>query len=61
MRNGGYILIDNVLWHGKIIEENPNQDTQAILETNKMLFEDTDFITTIIPIRDGILMAERVK
>lgn len=61
LKKGGYILIDNVLWHGKIIEDNPNQDTQAILETNKMLFEDMDFITTIIPIRDGILMAEKFK
>jgi predicted O-methyltransferase YrrM len=61
LRKGAFLLIDNVLWHGKIIEGNPNQDTQAILKTNQMLFEDRDFITTIIPIRDGILIAEKIN
>jgi predicted O-methyltransferase YrrM len=54
-------MIDNVLWHGKVVMENPNLDTQAIIDTNKMVFEDSDFITSIVPIRDGILMARKIK
>jgi predicted O-methyltransferase YrrM len=54
-------LIDNVLWHGKVVQEIPNKDTQAILDTNKMVFEDLDYITSIVPLRDGILMARKIK
>lgn len=61
LKKEGILMIDNVLWHGKIVMENPNKDTQAIIDTNKMVFEDSDFITSIVPIRDGILMARKIK
>jgi predicted O-methyltransferase YrrM len=61
LKKEGILMIDNVLWHGKVVMENPNKDTQAIIDTNKMVFEDSDFITSIVPIRDGILMARKIK
>lgn len=60
LKSGGYILVDNVLWHGKVIEENiTNKDTLAIIQMTKMMFEDKDFQCSIIPIRDGILIARK--
>lgn len=61
LKKEGILMIDNVLWHGKVVLENPNKDTQAILDTNKMVFKDLDFITSIVPIRDGILIARKTK
>lgn len=61
LKKEGILMIDNVLWHGKVVLENPNKDTQAIIDTNKMVFEDLDFITSIVPIRDGILIARKIN
>ena len=59
LRSGGFLLVDNVLWHGKVIKPNPNKDTLAIMKLNQMVFSDIDFETSIVPIRDGILMARK--
>lgn len=61
LKKEGILMIDNVLWHGKVVLENPNKDTQAIIDTNKMVFDDLDFITSIVPIRDGILIARKIN
>ena len=61
LKKEGILMIDNVLWHGKVVLDNPNKDTQAILDTNKMVFDDLDFITSIVPIRDGILIARKIN
>ncbi|SKB61388.1 Predicted O-methyltransferase YrrM [Soonwooa buanensis] len=55
LRSGGVILIDNVLWYGKVLEENPsNKATQQIKLVNKIVAEDPDFENLILPLRDGI-------
>ncbi len=61
LKKEGILMIDNVLWHGKVVLENPNKDTQAIIDTNKMVFDDLDFITSIVPIRDGLLIARKIN
>ena len=56
VRQGGYILADNVLWSGKVLLDNPPKDaqTQSIIAFNRMVQEDTRVDNVIIPIRDGI-------
>ena len=56
VRPGGYILADNVLWDGKVYQENVPQDaqTQGIFNFNKMVKEDQRVENVIIPIRDGM-------
>ena len=56
VRPGGYILADNVLWDGKVYQENVPQDaqTQGIFNFNKMVKEDSRVENVIIPIRDGM-------
>jgi predicted O-methyltransferase YrrM len=61
VRKGGYILIDNVLWGGRVAQDSPNKDTLAILELNKMVFDDLDFISSILPLRDGLTIAKKIK
>ena len=56
VRPGGYILADNVLWDGKVLQENVPQDaqTQGIYKFNKIVKEDPRVENVIIPLRDGM-------
>lgn len=55
IRSGSVILFDNVLWYGKVLDENPKQAaTQKIKELNEAVSKDSDFDNLILPLRDGI-------
>ena len=54
MKRGGLFITDNVLWKGKLRRPNPDAQTKAILEFNKLIYESQDLFTTILPIRDGV-------
>ncbi len=58
---GGYILADNVLWDGKVVEDlNPNDTyTKGILAFNKMIKEDERVEKVILPFRDGIFLIRK--
>ena len=60
---GGYIMSDNVLWSGKVIEEVlPNdKDTPIILDFNAKIQQDERVENILLPIRDGILIARKIK
>jgi caffeoyl-CoA O-methyltransferase len=58
LRKGGLFITDNVLWSGRVAEEDPKDArTKAILEFNRLLYASPDFYTTILPIRDGLAVA----
>lgn len=60
VRKGGLFVTDNVLWSGKVAEKNPKDaSTNAILEFNRLLYSSPEFFTTIIPLRDGVAVAQR--
>lgn len=55
LRRGSVVLFDNVLWYGKVLEENPKSKmTKKIKEVNEIITEDPDFDNLILPLRDGI-------
>lgn len=62
VKKGGFILADNVLWSGKVIAEGSktDKDTRAILEFNSMVHEDKRVKNIILPLRDGILMVQKI-
>lgn len=59
---GGYIIADNVLWDGKVVDPASADDTatRAILEFNKLITEDVRFENFLLPLRDGLMIARRV-
>ncbi len=62
VKPNGYIIVDNVLWSGKVIEpvtEN-DQDTHAILEFNKKIQEDSRVQNVLFPIRDGLMICRKL-
>ena len=54
VRPGGLLISDNVLWQGRVLESDPDPDTQGILEYTRLIFESPDFFSSILPVRDGI-------
>ena len=60
LRKGGVLLIDNMLWHGGIFDaKDQSPDTAGVREVTRMLTQDPEFVTTLVPIRDGMIMAWR--
>ncbi len=56
VRPGGWILADNVLWDGKVYQDNVPQDaqTQGIFKFNEIVRNDPAVENVIIPLRDGM-------
>ena len=65
IRVGGLWLCDNVLWDGLVAtgedREGLEGATAAIREHNRLVASDPRFVGTIVPIRDGVMMALRVE
>ena len=54
LKKGGLFITDNVLWSGKVAKANPDAETKAIQELNRLMYESKEVFTTILPIRDGV-------
>ncbi len=57
LRPGGLLIIDNMLWSGKIFEEDNSPSTTGVREVTKLLTDSSQWITTLAPIRDGLIVA----
>jgi caffeoyl-CoA O-methyltransferase len=60
---GGYIIADNTLWSGKVLQ-NPAEDdvqTRGIIDFNKLIKNDNRVEKVILPIRDGMTIIRRLK
>ncbi|MGH8937568.1 MAG: O-methyltransferase [Acidimicrobiia bacterium] len=69
VRVGGLYVCDNVLWSGHVAEDPPTERpgfegrgyTAAIREHNGLIAEDERYVSTIVPIRDGVMVALRLR
>jgi len=54
------VIADNVLWHGKVAEEGEQDNqTNGIRRFNDFMSRQADFFTSIVPMRDGVMLAYR--
>ncbi len=65
VRVGGMYICDNVLWSGRVTQDTVTDDvregwTEAIKEHNRMIAEDDRYVSTIVPTRDGVMVALRI-
>ena len=60
IRVGGLYVCDNVLWSGRILDDEPDETTRAILEHNQLIADDERYVSTIVPTRDGVVVAIRI-
>jgi predicted O-methyltransferase YrrM len=60
VRSGGYIIADNVLWSGKVIDSSADDaDTMALRAFNSALLSDVSVEVILLPIRDGLTVARK--
>jgi len=61
LRVGGMLICDNMLWSGRVASNPPHDaNTMGILELSRQLARAEDFVTTLVPIRDGVTASLRV-
>lgn len=61
VRENGLIVVDNVLWGGKVTDEKPDRKTQAIRDFNDYVHRDTRVNNVLLPLRDGLLLLIKQK
>lgn len=61
VRPGGFILIDNVLWSGKVLEplKKGDRDTAILVELNDLIHQDERVQEVLLPIRDGLFLIRK--
>jgi caffeoyl-CoA O-methyltransferase len=60
VRTGGFILADNVLWGGQVVEEETNdQQARGIIDFNTMLQNEKNIENVIVPLRDGLMLIRK--
>jgi predicted O-methyltransferase YrrM len=58
LRSGGLLIIDNMIWHGQILDPNDREkSTEAIRRFTRDVTTDSDWIVSLSPIRDGMIVA----
>ena len=58
LRSGGILIVDNVLWSGRIFDvANKEASTEAIRELTRRIANDPAWIISLLPLRDGLLVA----
>ncbi|MDA2920485.1 O-methyltransferase [Desulfobacterota bacterium AH_259_B03_O07] len=57
LRPRGLFITDNVLWFGRILSDDNSPSTKGVREFTRLLLAEKGFLTTIIPIRDGISLS----
>lgn len=60
---GGFILADNILWDGKVVDPDAadEEQTRGILNFNNMVQNDFRVRNVILPVRDGIMLVQKVS
>ena len=62
VKQGGLIIADNVLWSGKVLDLDANQDedTVALHHFNEFVHKDSSVQNVLLPIRDGLMILRKV-
>lgn len=61
VRVGGLVITDNTLWQGKVVRKATDDATAAVQEYNRRAFGDAAFLSTLLPIRDGVAVSLRLR
>jgi caffeoyl-CoA O-methyltransferase len=62
LRPGGVLLIDNMLWHGRIFDASDRSpDTEGVREFTRRITQDPRWIVSLVPIRDGVIVAYKAS
>ena len=58
LRSGGVLIIDNIFWSGRIFDKkDTSPSTQGVRDFTHLITLDPDWIVSLVPVRDGIIVA----
>ncbi|PWS32565.1 O-methyltransferase [Pedobacter paludis] len=60
VRPGGIIIVDNVLWSGKVLQDQQDKDTKNITNFNDKIAADQRVEKLILPVRDGLFVIRKL-
>ncbi|HPS46358.1 MAG TPA: methyltransferase, partial [Bacteroidales bacterium] len=62
VKKGGYIIADNVLWNGKVLNDakNIDKETEGIKMFNEFIKNDNRVENMLLPFRDGIMVIKKI-
>ncbi len=62
LKPGGFIIADNVLWSGKVLDGAKHQDaeTSALIEFNETIHNDPRVANILLPVRDGLMLLRKI-
>lgn len=60
MHSGAWLIVDNVLWWGKVLLENKEEGTKALKAFNKKVAEDPRLEVLVLPIGDGLSVIRKI-
>ncbi|QRR03621.1 O-methyltransferase [Dyadobacter sandarakinus] len=63
VREGGFLIADNVLWSGKVITAESgktDKDTRSMVDFNKMIQDDPRVSNILLPVRDGLMIVQKL-
>ena len=59
LRKGGFIIADNVLWSGRVLDDEKDENTHALADFNDMVLSDDRVEHVLLPIRDGLMIIRK--
>ncbi len=59
LRPGGIIIADNVLWSGRVLEKDQDDETRGLADYARKVKEDTRVENLLLPLRDGLLVSRK--
>ncbi|MBE7515105.1 MAG: class I SAM-dependent methyltransferase [Chloracidobacterium sp.] len=60
VRSGGFIIADNVLWSGRVLDREKDTETQAMHDFNQKIQADTRVENLLLPVRDGLMVMRKL-
>ena len=59
VRTSGFIIADNVLWSGQVLDDEKDENTQALHQYNQKILADDRVENILLPIRDGLMVSRK--
>lgn len=59
LSESGLIVVDNTLWHGKVLTPGADKQTDSIIKHNEMARDLEGYVKTLLPIRDGMFLIQK--
>lgn len=58
---GGLVIVDNLVWSGKVAEGVDDPATNGVREYLDLMWNDARFVSSLMPVRDGVGVSLRVQ